>query len=199
MKITDDFNGDTPRLIECIKALIEMNDAGVLVPHGIGGHARGLLSAAAVRLAAAPPATKSADESRVVPVEPAEADILRMVDAFYASNGDVKEDMRAVYAAAISAAPPPPATQADDSLADLPPEVLRDIIRSHRARIDQLEAPQADARDAARFEKLCDLLSEGNASVYIDNGHLGSMRFMPSGLRIFLDSAIDRAQESGNG
>lgn len=50
--LTDDFRGNTPALIRSIEALISLSDEGALVPHGIGGHARGLLSAAAVRLAA---------------------------------------------------------------------------------------------------------------------------------------------------
>lgn len=48
----DDFNGDNERLIACIEALLDLDEAKALVPHGIGGHARGLLSAAGVRLAA---------------------------------------------------------------------------------------------------------------------------------------------------
>jgi hypothetical protein len=51
--LSDDFRGDDAHLVRCIKALISMNDAGALVPHGIGGHARSLLSAAAVRLSRA--------------------------------------------------------------------------------------------------------------------------------------------------
>lgn len=51
--MTDDFKGDDAALVRSIEALISMNDAGALVPHGIGGHARALLSAAAVRLSAA--------------------------------------------------------------------------------------------------------------------------------------------------
>ncbi len=50
--LTDEFRGDDAHLIRSIEALIELNDEGALVPHGIGGHARALLSAAAVRLAA---------------------------------------------------------------------------------------------------------------------------------------------------
>jgi hypothetical protein len=50
MTIEDSFRGDDAKLISCIEALIHLNDAGALVPHGIGGHARELLSAAAVRL-----------------------------------------------------------------------------------------------------------------------------------------------------
>jgi hypothetical protein len=56
--IVDEFCGDTPNLIECIRALIELDEAGVLVPHGIGGHARCLLSSAAARLADKPPAAQ---------------------------------------------------------------------------------------------------------------------------------------------
>lgn len=50
-KLFDDFNGDDAHLVRSIVALIELDAKGVLVPHGIGGHARGLLSAAGVRLA----------------------------------------------------------------------------------------------------------------------------------------------------
>ena len=48
--LIDNFRGDDAHLVECIDALIDLNDANALVPHGIGGHARDLLSAAAVRL-----------------------------------------------------------------------------------------------------------------------------------------------------
>lgn len=53
--IEDEFNGDNPKLISCIEALIRLNDSDSLIPHGIGGHARIMLSAAAVRLASAEP------------------------------------------------------------------------------------------------------------------------------------------------
>lgn len=46
----DTFNGDNDHLRECIKALLAMDADGVLVPHGIGGHARALLTAAYHRL-----------------------------------------------------------------------------------------------------------------------------------------------------
>ncbi|SFB50782.1 hypothetical protein [Delftia tsuruhatensis] len=60
----DEFRGDTPSLVRNIIALLEFDAEGALVPHGIGGHARGLLSAAAARLAAAPqaPAAPGGDE-----------------------------------------------------------------------------------------------------------------------------------------
>lgn len=46
----DDFNGDNAALCRSIEALLSLDAAGALVPHGLGGHARGLLSAAFVRL-----------------------------------------------------------------------------------------------------------------------------------------------------
>jgi len=44
----DDFKGDTPHLIECIDALLDLDDAKALVPHGLGkgSHAYRLLCAA---------------------------------------------------------------------------------------------------------------------------------------------------------
>jgi hypothetical protein len=51
----DTFRGDNADLVLSIKALIELNDEGALVPHGLGGHARGLLSDAAARLSSPTP------------------------------------------------------------------------------------------------------------------------------------------------
>ncbi|MGQ3178856.1 MAG: hypothetical protein ACT6SC_14765, partial [Blastomonas fulva] len=48
--MTDDFKGDDAHLVSCIESLIALDADGALVPHGLGGHARGLLSAAAARL-----------------------------------------------------------------------------------------------------------------------------------------------------
>lgn len=48
--MTDNFQGDNNALVRSIKALLELDAKGALVPHGIGGHARSLLSAAASRL-----------------------------------------------------------------------------------------------------------------------------------------------------
>lgn len=50
-KIQDTFNGDNEHLRSCIKALIQLNDDGCLVPHGIGGHARALLASSYHRIA----------------------------------------------------------------------------------------------------------------------------------------------------
>ena len=46
----DGFAGDNAKLIESIEALLSLDAAGTLAPHGIGGHARTLLTAAASRL-----------------------------------------------------------------------------------------------------------------------------------------------------
>lgn len=51
MTLRDEFRGDNESLRRSIKALIELSDKGALIPHGIGGHARNLLSAAYHRLA----------------------------------------------------------------------------------------------------------------------------------------------------
>ena len=48
--INDQFRGDNAHLRRSIKALIELNDDGALVPHGVGGHARALLAAAYHRI-----------------------------------------------------------------------------------------------------------------------------------------------------
>lgn len=62
----DEFRGDTPSLVRNIVALLELDADGALVPHGVGGHARGLLSAAAARLAAAPQAPAAPDDAEML-------------------------------------------------------------------------------------------------------------------------------------
>lgn len=53
MKDNDIFHGDNKKLAASIEALLALDAKGALVPHGIGGHARTLLSTAVQRLAAA--------------------------------------------------------------------------------------------------------------------------------------------------
>jgi len=48
--IRDEFRGDDAHLCDCIKSLIELNDQGALIPHGIGGLARSMLAACYHRL-----------------------------------------------------------------------------------------------------------------------------------------------------
>ncbi|MES2247633.1 MAG: hypothetical protein V4645_10145 [Pseudomonadota bacterium] len=84
----DKFKGDNAHLARCIQALLNLDARGALVPHGLGGHARDLLAAAACRLplaaAVAPPAPVKAAELKalggwkLVPIEPT----LEMLDAF---------------------------------------------------------------------------------------------------------------------
>jgi len=45
------FIGSDAHLLDCTKALLDLDAKGALVPHGIGGHARTLLTALATRLA----------------------------------------------------------------------------------------------------------------------------------------------------
>ncbi|ACR15025.1 hypothetical protein BcepIL02_gp32 [Burkholderia phage BcepIL02] len=52
MELKDEFSGSNATLLNCIKALLELDAAGVLVPHGVGGHARVMLAAAGARIAA---------------------------------------------------------------------------------------------------------------------------------------------------
>lgn len=59
--LTDKFNGDNAKLIDAIESMLDLDAKGALVPHGVGGHARTMLAAAAVRLAASP-AADSQDE-----------------------------------------------------------------------------------------------------------------------------------------
>lgn len=49
-EIVDDFNGDNAALKSSIAALLSFDRDGKIVPHGIGGHAHKLLSAAYRRL-----------------------------------------------------------------------------------------------------------------------------------------------------
>lgn len=50
LPIKDEFQGDNQSLRESIQALIALNDKEILIPHGIGGTARSLLSACYHRL-----------------------------------------------------------------------------------------------------------------------------------------------------
>ena len=46
----DTFNGDDAKLVRSIDALLSLDASGSLFPHGLGGHARTLLTSAAARL-----------------------------------------------------------------------------------------------------------------------------------------------------
>lgn len=46
----DNFNGTNTELIASAKALLELDAAGAMYPHGIGGHARTIIEAFIKRL-----------------------------------------------------------------------------------------------------------------------------------------------------
>lgn len=50
--LSDNFKGSNATLVGAIQALLSLDAANALTPHGVGGHARTLLTAASVRLAA---------------------------------------------------------------------------------------------------------------------------------------------------
>lgn len=86
----DEFRGDTPSLVRNIIALLELDAEGALVPHGVGGHARGLLSAAAARLAAAPQAP-AAPVGQCVSKQCADA-YIRLADAMGYDSGKYNQE-----------------------------------------------------------------------------------------------------------
>lgn len=53
-RFPDEFRGDNAHLVRCIGALLSLDAKNALWPHGIGGHAKGLLSAAMHRLVSHP-------------------------------------------------------------------------------------------------------------------------------------------------
>src|SRR5690606_36999324 len=59
----DTFRGDEAALSGAIEALLNLDAGGTLVPHGIGGHARKLLSSAASRLLSSAEAREEAERN----------------------------------------------------------------------------------------------------------------------------------------
>lgn len=51
IEMTDNFKGDDEKLVSCIRALVQLDDSGSLTSP-LGGHARTMLEAACLRLAA---------------------------------------------------------------------------------------------------------------------------------------------------
>lgn len=72
--VPDEFNGDNEHLVQCINSLLAMDAQGVMAPHGIGGHARTLLSSAASRLSGTPSPDHIADAGKVAKEWPAADD-----------------------------------------------------------------------------------------------------------------------------
>lgn len=104
-RFPDEFNGDDAKLIACIEALLSLDAKNALVPHGIGGHARGLLSAAMHRLARRlQPARVPHTDASVDAMQSKMADLGFVVPVRVISEGML---------AAISAAPAPEAGKAE--------------------------------------------------------------------------------------
>lgn len=64
---SDTFDGDDAHLLRCAAALLSLDASGSLVPHGIGGHARGIINALGARLAmhkASPQSTEAVERAR---------------------------------------------------------------------------------------------------------------------------------------
>ncbi|WP_186140104.1 hypothetical protein [Burkholderia gladioli] len=110
--LTDDFRGDDANLISSIKALIELNDEGALVPHGIGSHARSLLSAAAVRLTSPRAAVPAPAGWKLVPIEPTQAMLDCWWDGLPKGTAFLDCTPRGVYGAMLDAAPAAPVAEA---------------------------------------------------------------------------------------
>lgn len=63
-RFDDDFRGDTVHLLNCAKALLELDDENALIPHGLGGHAKNIINALAARLTASLPTIEQIDKLR---------------------------------------------------------------------------------------------------------------------------------------
>lgn len=75
-QMTYDFDGDNAHLVTCIRALLAVDAAGSMRPHGVGGLARTLLTAAAERLTALEAEQRVGvvpEDCVVVPKEPSDA------------------------------------------------------------------------------------------------------------------------------
>ncbi len=64
--VPDNFNGDDRKLIECATALLELDAKGVLVPHGIGGHARTIIESFVSRASNPSPRITEQDAREII-------------------------------------------------------------------------------------------------------------------------------------
>lgn len=171
----DTFRGDTTCLVQSIIALLELDADGALVPHGIGGHARALLSAAASRLAA--PTTKPAPQQEASPTTG--MNIAQRIlhvggrnnAAGYVEFGSIK---------AVEA-------------------LVRQVLRDLPAAPQPLPASQGDALDAARLDWLA-LAGPTSICVVIDRPHDGEVEVSTddvTGYGKTLREALDKAREQG--
>lgn len=126
-RFPDEFNGDDAKLIRCIEALLSLDAKKALVPHGIGGHARGLLSAAMHRLSRSLAAGKVAPDGYVLrpkTITPEmHAACLSVVDLTEGDPDDHRYDdgyatAQALWSAMCDAAPPADPAKASGSAPD---------------------------------------------------------------------------------
>ncbi|WP_315127019.1 hypothetical protein [Comamonas antarctica] len=122
--VPDEFRGDTAALVRNITALLELDAEGALVPHGVGGHARGLLAAAAARLSVSPAqehATQLAGQGQEVTDGMALAFHHAITDGSI-GQADVEEIKTGLRAVLCHAAAP---IQAQEDARDLEAQALR--------------------------------------------------------------------------
>ena len=157
----DDFRGDDASLISNATALLEMDAEGCLVPHGIGGHARGLLQAFIVRLQAcgAAQASPPVPENRV---PEAWTNLLAYVLQDDMHNRLTPRVVDIAYTAFMQARRPNEDDGgASDWFNDTKPKVAEMIKKLRKDLIEELAAPPApsaqDVEDAANWRTLLDL------------------------------------------
>lgn len=127
-RFPDEFNGDDAKLVACIEALLSLDAKNALVPHGIGGHARGLLSAAMHRLSRSLAAGKVATLPEGYGIEVQHGDEQWMTTAYTLVTPDKRRWSPApmepgYYLLAALSAPP-----ADPAKATNPEQVLQLLI-----------------------------------------------------------------------
>ncbi len=122
----DDFRGDNAKLISCIDALLDLDDAKALVPNGLGGsgsHAYRLLVAARQRLAAfaqSPEQQGEVERHFLAGFSAAER-------ALGFEGADEGDDARRIELAEYLASAPPDVQDGGGALADVAAERRRQI------------------------------------------------------------------------
>lgn len=100
--VVSDFKGKDELLIQSIDSLLAMDAKGILVPHGIGGHARTLLLAAKAAIEQACADRTVPDGFVVVPVE-----LLQLIQCDVENSADWLSSATSALRNLLSAAPEP--------------------------------------------------------------------------------------------
>lgn len=189
--MTDNFRGDNANLIASINALLELDAEGALVPHGIGGHARALLSAAASRLSAS-----IADTAGAKRLETTSENIARDIREGRFPQRSEPQMIAATPAPSVADAPRRFTGEqiaalrvAADALVERYAEPIRAILRDAEVA-DAAGASERDSRIATVTKDLieCLMLWNGQASAGLDVNALAGLR----------DELNAIAKESGN-